>query len=145
MGLTTAVARLMKSDTSPLVVDGFEFNTPLDAALHLLWLLQRLSHYEKHREGQPCDGFRFREAIIASRKLLTDLDYEPVEAKRPSQIVRPNGCDHSECQSNIVCGCRCPQNTLECTLPPGHDGDHIACGEHPQHNLRRWPNAKGQP
>lgn len=61
----------------PLVVDGFVFKSPLDAALHLLWLLQRLSYYEKHREGQPCDGFRFREGIIASRKLLRKLRYKP--------------------------------------------------------------------
>lgn len=68
----------------PLVVDGWEFDTPLDAALHLLWLLQRLSYYEKHREGQPCDGFRFREGIIASRKLLRRLKYEPGQLKRPN-------------------------------------------------------------
>lgn len=85
MGLTTSGARLMKSDTIPLVVDGFEFNTPLDAALHLLWLLQRLSYYEKHREGQPCDGFRFREAIIASRKLLRELNYKPGENAIPNE------------------------------------------------------------
>jgi len=67
----------------PLVVDGFEFESSLDAALHLLWLLQRLSYYEKHREGQPCDGFRFREGIIASRKLLRKLKYKVGELKRP--------------------------------------------------------------
>lgn len=67
-----------------LVVDGFEFETPLDAALHILWLLQRLSYYEKHREGQPCDGFRFREGIIASRKLLRKLKYKPSAMKHPN-------------------------------------------------------------
>lgn len=68
----------------PLVVDGFEFDAPLDAALHLLWLLQRLSFYEKHREGQPCDGFRFRQGIIASRKLLRKLKYKPGPLQRPN-------------------------------------------------------------
>jgi hypothetical protein len=59
----------------PLVVDGLEFDRPLDAALHLLWLLQRLSYYEKYRAGQPCDGSRFREVIVASRQLLRKLKY----------------------------------------------------------------------
>jgi len=75
----------------PLVVDGWEFYAPLDAALHLLWLLQRLSYYEKHREGQPCDGFRFREGIIAARKLLRKLKYEPGEAKRPNDQALRRG------------------------------------------------------
>lgn len=67
---------MRKKRSSPvLVVDGREFNSPLEAALHLLWLLQRLSYYEKYREGQPCDGFRFREGIIESRKLLRKLKY----------------------------------------------------------------------
>ena len=69
----------------PLLVDGREFKTPLDASLHLLWLLQRLSHYEKGREGEPCDGFRFREGIIAARKLLRELRYNPGEANRPNK------------------------------------------------------------
>ena len=69
----------------PLVADGFEFETPLDAALHLLWLLQRLSCYEKHREGQPCDGFRFRQGIIASRKLLRKLQYRVGAGRRPNK------------------------------------------------------------
>lgn len=58
-------------------IDGQEFESPLAAALHLLWLLQRLSFYEKHREGQPSDGFRFREGIIEARKLLKQVGYEP--------------------------------------------------------------------
>ena len=73
---------ISKRAVKPLVVDGFEFETPLDAALHLLWLLQRFSYYEKHREGQPCDGFRFREVIIASRKLLKTLKYKVGDLKR---------------------------------------------------------------
>lgn len=64
-----------------LVIDGFIFDSPLEAALHLLWLLQRLSYYKKHREGQPCDGFRFREGIIASRILLRKIKFK-VEAKK---------------------------------------------------------------
>lgn len=68
----------------PLVVDGWEFDAPLDAALHLLWLMQRLSYYEEHREGQPCDGFRFRECVIAARKLLRKLKYKPGQLKRPN-------------------------------------------------------------
>ena len=68
----------------PLVVDGWEFDAPLDAALHLLWLMQRLSYYEKRREGQLCDGFRFREGIIASRKLLRKLKYKVGELNRPN-------------------------------------------------------------
>jgi hypothetical protein len=68
----------------PLVVDGWQFDTPLDAALHLLWLLQRLRYYEKHREGQPCDGFRFRQGIVESRKLLRTLKYKLHTLKRPN-------------------------------------------------------------
>lgn len=74
----------VKRGVAPLVVDGFEFKEPLDAALHLLWLLQRLSYYEKHREGQPCDGFRFRQGIIASRKLLRKLRYKVAELRKAS-------------------------------------------------------------
>lgn len=66
-----------------LNIDGREFKTPLDAALHLLWLLQRLSFYEKYREGQPSDGFRFREGIIASRKLLRKLKYKVGSGQHP--------------------------------------------------------------
>ena len=80
-------AGCLRRSVRPLVVDGWQFETPLDAALHLLWLLQRLSYYEKHREGQPCDGFRFREGIIATRKLLRKLKYEPGEAKRPNNAL----------------------------------------------------------
>jgi hypothetical protein len=69
----------------PLVVDGWEFEAPLDAALHLLWLLQRLSYSEKHRAGQPCDGFRFRQGILAARELLRQLEYEPGEASRANE------------------------------------------------------------
>lgn len=57
--------------------DSREFPSPLDAALHLLWLLQRLSYYEPHREGMPADGPRFRQGIIEARKLLDSLGYEP--------------------------------------------------------------------
>lgn len=62
---------------STLKIDGREFANAEDAALNLLWLLQRLSHFEPHREGQPCDGPRFREAIIEARKLLLITGYEP--------------------------------------------------------------------
>lgn len=47
--------------------------------MHLLWLLQRLSYYEPHREGQPADGPRFREGIREARKLLALVGYEPGE------------------------------------------------------------------
>lgn len=60
---------------APIVVDKREFPTALDAALHLLWLIQRLSYYEAHRAGQPTDGPRIREAILESRALLEKLGY----------------------------------------------------------------------
>lgn len=60
-------------------VDEREFDTPLEAACHVLWLLQRLSYYEPHRAGQPADGPRFREGILAARDLLDQLGYEPGE------------------------------------------------------------------
>lgn len=63
--------------TETINVDGRDFATPLAAALHLLWLIQRLSYYEKWREGMPADGPRFREAIRESRTLLAILKYEP--------------------------------------------------------------------
>lgn len=81
--------RSLRRMVGPLVVDGFEFDTPLDAALHLLWLLQRLSYYEKHREGQPADGFRFRQGIIASRKLLKKLNYKVGTSRRPNDQAHP--------------------------------------------------------
>jgi len=62
--------------------DGRTFESTLDAALHLLWLLQRLSFFEPEREGQPCDGFRFRQGIIEARKLLNSLDYENTIQKK---------------------------------------------------------------
>lgn len=68
-----------------LVVDGWEFDTALDAALHIVWLLQRLSYYEKWREGQPADGFRFRQGIIAGRKLLKKLNYKVGAGRRPNK------------------------------------------------------------
>lgn len=81
--LSHVVARLDKAAlTTPVKAegavqcDGRTFKSPLDAALHLLWLLQRLSFYEPEREGMPCDGFRFREGIKEARKLLATLDYE---------------------------------------------------------------------
>ena len=76
--------RCLRRSVRPLVVDGFEFDTPLDAALHIIWLLQRLSEYKKECEGQPCDGFRFRQGIIAGRKLLEKLKYECPAMKRPN-------------------------------------------------------------
>ncbi len=60
-----------------LTCDGREFAGPLDAALHLLWLIQRLCHYEPDCVGKPADGPRFREAIVESRKLLTKLNRTP--------------------------------------------------------------------
>lgn len=63
-----------------IVADSREFTSPLDAALHLLWVLQRLSYYEPWRDGMPADGPRFREAIRESRKFLNALGYEPGES-----------------------------------------------------------------
>ena len=64
-----------------LHIDNRDFDTPLDASLHVLWLIQRFCHYKpKSRIGEPCDGFRFREGIVAARKLLKELDYENSEA-----------------------------------------------------------------
>lgn len=68
----------------PLVVDGWEFDTALDAALHIVWLLQRLSYCEKWRAGQPADGFRFRQGVIAGRKLLKKLNYKVGTGRRPN-------------------------------------------------------------
>jgi hypothetical protein len=68
--------------------DGKEFATPLEASLHLLWLLQRLSYCEPHRNGMPCDGFRFREGIIEARKVLETLGYEPGKFTEPQPQQR---------------------------------------------------------
>lgn len=54
-------------------------------------------------------------------------------------VIRPRGCDKVECQGDNTCGHICPNSYLICTLPQGHAGDHIACGEH-EHNIGRWPN-----
>lgn len=59
----------------------------------------------------------------------------------PHRVVRPHGCNKSECQGEIVCGHMCPNSYLICTLPKRHKGDHIACGSH-EHNIRRWPNSR---
>jgi len=72
----SAIHHLEAGKAQGIRCDGREFPSPLAAALHLLWLLQRLSFYEPHREGQPADGPRFREGIIEARKLLEALDYE---------------------------------------------------------------------
>jgi hypothetical protein len=74
--LHAALHHLEAGKIQGIKCDGRDFKSPLDAALHLLWLLQRLSFYESHREGQPADGPRFREGIIEARKLLDTLDYE---------------------------------------------------------------------
>lgn len=67
-----------KPKPAPIHIDGRDFNTPLEASLHLLWLIQRLCQYKpKSRIGEPCDGFRFREGIVEARKLLKQLSYEP--------------------------------------------------------------------
>lgn len=77
--------------------DGRAFPSSLDAALHLLWLLQRLSFYEPEREGMPCDGFRFRQGIIAARKLLESLNYESCvfgekQLSAPSTVETEGDC-----------------------------------------------------
>lgn len=72
-----------------MTVDGREFATPLDGALHLLWLLQRLSYYEPWREGMPADGPRFREGIREARKLLRTLGYEPGESSSHEATAAP--------------------------------------------------------
>ena len=38
------------------------------------------------------------------------------------------------------CGWRSPSGWLVCTLPPGHSGDHIACGlnDYDEHDLEIW-------
>lgn len=74
----------LRRDWKPVECDGRTFNSPTEAALHLLWLLQRLSFYEPHREGQPCDGGRFRRGIIEARKLLAAVDYEKTMKLRPA-------------------------------------------------------------
>lgn len=54
--------------------DGRKFTSPIDAMIHVLWLIQRLCEFKpKEQIGKPCDGFRFRECIVAARKLLTEL------------------------------------------------------------------------
>jgi hypothetical protein len=58
-------------------IDGRDFESVEAASLHLLWLIQRLSHYDPEREGEPCDGPRLREAIIEARKLLKQAGREP--------------------------------------------------------------------
>jgi len=65
------------SPTQAVRIDGRDFATPLDASLHVLWLIQRLCHFKpKSRIGEPCDGFRFREGIVEARKLLKHLGCE---------------------------------------------------------------------
>ena len=60
--------------SDPIKIDGREFETPLAASLHLLWLIQRFCEYKPKVDiGKPCDGFRFRQAIVETRKLLTML------------------------------------------------------------------------
>ena len=76
------MAVLPAHKTQAVVCDGFEFPTHAEAALHLLWVLQRLSYYEKFRAGQPADGFRFRQVIVTARQLLKELNYEPTELHR---------------------------------------------------------------
>lgn len=71
----------------PVVIDGFEFDTPLDAACHVLWLLQRLSH----EDGRPSDGFRFREGILAGRTLLKKIKYKVGASRRPNTKDKPDG------------------------------------------------------
>lgn len=51
--------------------DGRQFATSEAAALHCLWLIQRLCY----EDGRPADGFRFREGILAARKLLNEVNY----------------------------------------------------------------------
>lgn len=52
-----------------LKIDGRFFNTPLDAAMHVIRLLDLLSD----AEGSPADGPRFREGILAGRDLIKQL------------------------------------------------------------------------
>lgn len=56
-------------------------------------------------------------------------------------VIRPHGCNVSKCQGARICGHVCSNSYLVCTLLPGHEGDHIACGKH-DHNVGRWPNSK---
>ena len=67
---------------------------------------------------------------------------EIVQSGSQQRVVRPTGCDMVECQGEEEEQClnHCPGSGMICTLPHGHDGDHIACGTPPRHNLRRWPN-----
>ena len=48
-------------------------------------------------------------------------------------------CNEVECDGDIVCRAQPEGSTLECTRPPHHAGDHIACGT-ARHNMRVWPN-----
>lgn len=77
---------LEATSRSAVSVDGRTFATPLEASLHLLWVIQRLSYYEPHREGQPADGPRIREVIRESRKLIDQIGYLP---GKPLPNVRP--------------------------------------------------------
>ncbi len=83
-----AMGLAFTTEARPMVkIDGRTFPDVEQAALHLLWLLQRLSHAEPHRNGQPCDGPRFREAILEARTLLKVADYklpplDPAEERR---------------------------------------------------------------
>lgn len=63
---TTGTRRLGAMPCSSVTVDGRTFATPLEAAMHLLWLIQRLSYCEPHRDGMPADGPRLRETIRES-------------------------------------------------------------------------------
>jgi hypothetical protein len=63
--------------SDPVVADGREFPSKLEAVLHCLWLIQRLCYFESHREGAPADGPRFREIVIESRRLLDNIGYHP--------------------------------------------------------------------
>jgi len=74
-GISLLKAEIERLRGAPVTIDGRNFKTPLEASLHLLWLLQRLSYYEPHREGMPADGPRFRQGIIESRKLLSTIGY----------------------------------------------------------------------
>lgn len=89
-----ADGRILRIENPPncdlaICCDGREFHSPLDAALHLLWLLQRLSYSEPQREGMPADGPRFREGIREARKLLSTLGYEPRESPNTESLPTP--------------------------------------------------------
>lgn len=50
-------------------IDGRYFETPIDAAIHVITLLSLLSE----EDGTPANGPRFRDGILAGRDLIKQL------------------------------------------------------------------------